>query len=91
MVRVHVGLLIYIKMQTSKLRINKSKKIGILYIEDLSPANKVMFNKGKLSFYDLDIRMFKGGRRNLEIKAIPKGYSIVFTHNNKTRLLVFNK
>ena len=91
MVRVHVGLQTTFIMQQNIIRTNKSKKRAILYIDDLSPANRLKFDTGKLGFYDLDIRMFRGGRHNLERRFIPKGYSIVFIHKKKTRLLLFNR
>lgn len=72
-------------------RRDKSKKVCFLYIEDLSPANKLKFTNGKLDFWDLDIRMFRGDRRSIEYIYLNRGYHVVLVAPNKTRLLVFNR
>ena len=78
-------------MKDDIFRIDNSKKRAILYMEDLSPANKLKFEKGQVDFYDLDIRMFRGYRYTIERTYIQRGYSVVLIHNDKTRLLLFNK
>lgn len=47
-------------------------------------------NSGKISIYDIGIESLIGEGENLVSKYVPRGYKVIITHNEKSKILIYN-